>query len=67
MTNKILRLPEVMEATGLSRSSIYAFVKQSTFPPPIHIGVRARGWTSESIQEWLEERAQIRDGGRNDN
>ena len=53
----ILRLPTVKERTGLSRSSIYAFVARGTFPAPVSLGARAVGWNSESIDAWITGRA----------
>jgi prophage regulatory protein len=49
----ILRLPSVKARTGLSRSSIYAFVSQGSFPRPISLGARAVGWNSESVDAWI--------------
>lgn len=54
MTYKILRLPNVKERTGLSRSSIYAYIAGGTFPQPIKLGgLRAVGWLENEIEEWL--------------
>lgn len=50
---KILRLPEVMSATGLSRSTIYAYVANERFPKPIKLGPRAVGWLVIDIEEWI--------------
>jgi prophage regulatory protein len=50
---KILRLPEVKNRTGLSRSSIYLKVSKGSFPPPISLGDRAVGWIEAEINEWL--------------
>ena len=44
MAHKILRLPDVIDRVGFSRSTIYAFVSGGYFPPPIKIGPRAVGW-----------------------
>ena len=49
----ILRLPTVKERTGLSRSSIYAFVARGTFPAPVSVGARAVGWNSASVEAWI--------------
>lgn len=56
MTHKILRLPEVKETTGLSRSSIYLRIANNEFPSPISLGGRAVGWLESDIQSWLTER-----------
>jgi prophage regulatory protein len=59
MTTTILRLPAVKARTGLSRSSIYLFIRQGTFPAPINLGTRAVGWDSDLIDAWISDR--IRD------
>ncbi len=53
---KIFRLPLVVAATGLSRSSIYAFVANGTFPQPVRLGARAVGWKESDLKEWLDSR-----------
>jgi len=54
MTHRILRLPEVMARTGLSRSTIYLRISQGNFPKPVSLGARAVGWIEVEIQEWLQ-------------
>ena len=56
MKNTIVRLPEVMELTGLSRSSIIKETKLSRFPRPMQLTERAVGWRREEIAAWLEAR-----------
>jgi len=60
----ILRLPQVIEQTGLSRSSILEMAKAGTldFPKPIKIGKRAIGWRSHDIEVWLSDRLEIAEG-----
>ena len=53
---KILRLPAVKAITGLSRSSIYAFMVKGMFPTPISLGRRAVGWDASEINDWIETR-----------
>ena len=55
MTHRILRLPEVMARTGLSRSTIYLRISQDNFPKPVNLGARAVGWVEAEIQEWLQQ------------
>lgn len=49
----IMRLPEVMAATGYKRSSIYNFMREGDFPKARQLGARAVGWDSLEIQEWI--------------
>ncbi|PIR01274.1 MAG: AlpA family transcriptional regulator [Nitrospinae bacterium CG11_big_fil_rev_8_21_14_0_20_45_15] len=53
MSYRILRLPEVIAHSGLSRSTIYLRVSQGAFPKPVNLGGRAVGWIEAEIQEWL--------------
>jgi prophage regulatory protein len=52
----ILRLPQVKGRCGLGRASIYAGVKNGTFPAPIKLGERAVGWLASSIDAWIQTR-----------
>lgn len=61
MIKKIYRLPDVMNMTGLSRSSIYLRVSTNEFPKPIKIGRRAVGWPEDSIIAWQARMMEARD------
>lgn len=54
--NRILRLPDVIERTALSRSSIYDFAAKGLFPKPMKIGERAVGWLEADITSWIEQK-----------
>ncbi|WP_260259656.1 helix-turn-helix transcriptional regulator [Vibrio intestinalis] len=56
MPNKILRLSQVIDYTGMSRSSIYLLMSQGGFPLSISLGARAVGWVESEIQLWIDER-----------
>ncbi|MBY0408301.1 MAG: AlpA family transcriptional regulator [Rickettsiales bacterium] len=62
MTNeaktRILRLENVKTRTGLSRSSIYALIKEKRFPGNISLGARSVGWVESEIESWIESRVQ---------
>ena len=58
----IIRRKQVEARTGLSRSSIYARLRQNpkrpgdydpTFPKPISVGAKAVGWIEAEIDAWL--------------
>ena len=51
---KILKLRQVTEKAAISRSSLYAKVKQGKFPAPVKLGERASGWIEDEIDEWIE-------------
>ncbi len=54
----ILRLPQVLARTGLSRSTIYAKVAAGEFPEPINLGGRAVGWLADEVEAWLVARVE---------
>jgi prophage regulatory protein len=53
MKNTILRLPQVKQRTGLSRSTIYARIKAGQFKRPVNLGPRAVGWLESDIEEFI--------------
>ncbi|GGG72004.1 helix-turn-helix transcriptional regulator [Edaphobacter dinghuensis] len=52
MGETLLRLPDVMGRTGLSRSAVYA---SEGFPKPVKIGGRAVAWLQSEVEAWIAE------------
>ncbi len=54
----ILRLPAVIQKTGLSKSNIYALIAKNKFPKQRKLsdGGRATGWFSDELQEFIDTR-----------
>ena len=52
----ILRLPDVLAKTGISRSLAYALINKGEFPPSIQLSERAVGWDSEAVDAWINAR-----------
>jgi len=52
----ILRRKQVEARTGLSRSTIYHYIKAGTFPRPVPLGPRAVGWLESDVSNWIAER-----------
>jgi prophage regulatory protein len=53
---KLIRLPEVLEKTGLTRTRLYAAIDAGTFPRPVKITPRAIAWPIDEIDAWIAER-----------
>lgn len=51
-----LRLPEVKAVTGLSKTSLYALIKERRFPAPVRLGPRAVAWVRSEVRQWALER-----------
>ena len=56
LPRRIMRLPTVLSLTGLGRTFIYEQMKIGKFPKSKPIGVRAVGWDSLEIEDWVNER-----------
>ena len=56
MEQRILRLADVERKTGLRKSAIYNGIAAGTFPRPIQLTARARGWRCADIDEWIASR-----------
>ena len=50
---RFLRLPEVQDRTGFSRSFIYKSVNDKSFPAPRKVGGRASVWLESEINDWM--------------
>ena len=51
--DRILRLPAVLERTGLSRSTMYRKIQEGTFPKQIALSTRCAGWRESAVSEWM--------------
>jgi len=61
---RFLRLKEVIELTGLSRSTIYKYIEEGVFPRSVSLGGRAVAWVDQEIHEWVLARIEERDQRR---
>lgn len=55
-TYRVLRRPEVLELTGLSAATVYRWIAEGLFPPPVRLGPNSVGWRWSELQDWLESR-----------
>mgnify|MGYP000594812125 CR=1 FL=1 len=53
---RLLRLPEVIRTTGLSRSSIYRHMQAGEFPSAVKVSAHASAWAQSEIQDWISAR-----------
>ena len=54
MAETLLRRPDVETRTGLSRSTIYEWMKRGEFPQPVKLGARVVAWRESDVTAWLE-------------
>lgn len=58
---RIIRLKEVIDSTGLARSTIYKYIGEGTFPKPVSLGDRCVGWVDSEVHDWILARIEERD------
>jgi len=57
---KILRLKQVLNSTGLGRSTIYKYISEGEFPKPLQLSERCVGWLESEVHQWIQSRLDIR-------
>lgn len=62
MSLKLLRINQVLEITGLGRSTVYNYVAKKTFPEPIKLGQRSSAWIESEVNAWIESRIELSRG-----
>ena len=59
---RIMRIPEVVETTGLSKTTIWRRVRSGDFPMPVKLGslgTRSIGWREGDVERWIDGRPVI--------
>ncbi len=51
-----VRLPFVVNAIGLSRSSIYKLINEGRFPKQTHLSERTAAWRLSEVRAWMDAR-----------
>jgi prophage regulatory protein len=51
-----IRLEQVKARTGLSRSTLYAYIRDGRCPAPVAISERCVAWIEGEIDGWIAER-----------
>ena len=52
----IMRFPEVIAQTGLSKATLYRLVSEGKFPSQVKLTSRSVGWYARDIEKWLQDR-----------
>jgi prophage regulatory protein len=53
--DRLIRMQEITEISGKSKSAINRDVAEGTFPAPLRIGKRAVAWKASHIAKWMNE------------
>lgn len=63
----LVRLPEVLRATGLSKTRLYMLQRVGGFPEAVQLHGRAVAWRSDEIDAWITSRPRAGRSTRNTN
>ena len=61
---RLIRLPEALEKTGLSRTRLYVLIAKGEFPQPVKIGGengRAIAFSEAEVDGWIAARLAARE------
>ncbi|MCS3600988.1 prophage regulatory protein [Buttiauxella sp. BIGb0471] len=51
---RLIRITDVINLTGLRKSTIYLKVKNNEFPTQVHIGTKSVAWVESEVQDWIK-------------
>lgn len=54
----LIRMKEVVQMTGLSRSTLYRLQQMEEFPKAVKLGCRSVAWVRGDISDWIREKMQ---------
>lgn len=52
-TERLVRMPELLQRTTLSRATIYRRMARGEFPQSIAIGQNSAAWYASDVEKWL--------------
>lgn len=55
LNDRLLKLGQVQEITGLSKAMVYRLVSQAKFPKPCKPGGIATRWVESEVRAWREQ------------
>ena len=54
-TDTLIHVREVLTRCGISRATLYTYIRQGTFPQPLKLpGGKAVRWRETEIQAWID-------------
>ena len=54
--SRFMRLTEVVQLTGVSRSTIYRWMATGEFPKQVSLGSNTVAWLEAEIEDWIQQK-----------
>jgi prophage regulatory protein len=61
MVKRFIRLPDVVNAIGMSQRNVYYYMAAGKFPKPVKIGSMSM-WVENEIEDWQNSQIAMRTG-----
>ena len=58
--SRLMRLPGVVQMTGVSRSTIYRWMENGEFPRQVSLGGNTVAWLESDVEDWIHRRISTR-------
>lgn len=62
MMLRFIRMKEVVQKVGISKSNIYRLMPEGKFPRPVTIGPNSVAWLEDDVEGWIQEKIEIARG-----
>lgn len=56
MDIKVYRIKELIKLLGVSKETIYFWIRKNRFPKPVKLSPRVSVWFKNDIEKWLNKR-----------
>ena len=53
---RLIRVPEVLERTALSRSTLYELIERGAFSRPVKVSARCVAWPEHEVEAFIKAR-----------
>lgn len=60
MTSRVVRTDELARRLGVTRSTIWRWIREGRLPPKHHYGPNSSGWLESELEEWWSTRSPAR-------
>ena len=57
---KIIRHEEIRKMLGVSRSTLYRYIKYGRFVAPIQLSQNSSGWYYKDVEEWFKSSPRVK-------
>lgn len=53
-----LKDTQLAKHLGVGRATIWRWIKEGQFPPPVRLSVRCSRWPLDKVEKWIRERSE---------